>query len=163
MSFMKLFKKEESPYERMRKEIDSIEFKKRTIQASLDEDRAETDAEIEKILVRIGSVVYESHLAGITDYKFDDYFAKIATLREEFKQQKTRTEEIINNYDYEINILEASCGIPSSRPAQSTVVQDGCFCGKCGNTMSNEDIFCNRCGTKKAEEQVEDTAVDNAL
>ncbi len=155
MSITKFFKREESPYERMKKEIKSIEFKKHTIQASLSEDMAENEAEIQKVLVRIGSIVYESHLAGITEYKFDEYFAKIEKLREEFKLQKARTEDIIDNYNYEISILEASCGIPASNPEQPVEPKSDYFCGKCGNCMSDKDIFCNRCGTKKLESEEE--------
>ncbi len=144
MKIKNLFKKELTTQQRIANEIESIEFKKATILNGLEEERTRTDHEIDLLFRRIGSIVYENHLAEVKNYSFNDQFKQIAALREELKEQEGRIEEIVDGYNYEISLLESNLAIINKeQPGEG-------FCERCGNSLGNEDVFCNRCGIKRA-------------
>ncbi len=151
MNIKKIFKRELTQEDRIKAEIDSIEFKKSTILKGVEDDRQRVDREIQQVFRRIGSIVYENHLAEVKGYNFEEQFKQISELRCELKEQESRIEEIVDNYNYEISLLEANLNVDSMTINSPQISNGEEFCGMCGNKLSFGDMFCNKCGAKRSE------------
>ncbi len=145
-----IFKRELTNEQRIKAEIESIEFKKATILKGLEEDRAKSDHGIQLLFRRIGSIVYENHLAEVKNYSFEEQFKQIAELREELKEQEDRIADIVDGYNYEISLLESNLGVAAA--ILSKAEQKGEPCSSCGNLLAPDDRFCNKCGDKREQQ-----------
>ncbi len=167
-----MFFKKETPADKVRKEIESTEFKKQSMLAIIESEKNTLLNEKWKELYNIGVYAYEQYESENTEYDFSSYVEAIKILEKEIVEKDGKIEEISLRYNEEIDLLNKSLQslappppptqpmpVPP-QPMQAPVppqpmqapVPPPMQAPPMGETVQNQDaaaqasLFCNQCG-----------------
>lgn len=161
MPIRNFFKKEETQADKVRAEIESMEFKKTSILQVVLNEKATCETNIQQILYKMGLEVYNKSKKGDENYDFSEYIAEINAIEETVSQKNSKIAEITNRYDEEISLLKENLKFTEAPtqvqpttvqtptpPVQAVVDVGSNSCSSCGTTVGTGDLFCQSCGTK---------------
>ncbi len=149
---LNIFKKE-TEEDKIRTEIQNTEFKKNSMVATVNNEKAQLEQEKRGHFFAMGETVYNNHKERISVEDFQETFQKIHALEEQMKEKDAKIQEITARYDEEISLLSANlvsiqaATTAASTPAQAPAAKGG-FCENCGNAHNGQNAFCESCGNK---------------
>ncbi len=164
-----MFFKKETPADKVRKEIESTEFKKQSMISIIESEKNTLSNEKWKELCNMGVYAYEQCENENPEYDFSNFVEAIKILEKEITEKDKKIEEISVRYDEEIDLLNKSLQaltpappqpIPAPpQPMQAPVPQpmpvpmpQPMPAPDAGATLQNQDVsmqassFCNQCG-----------------
>ncbi len=118
-----MFFKKETPADRIRKEIESTEFKKQSMISTIESEKGALLNEKWKELYNMGVHAYEQHKDENPEYDFSSYVEAIKILDDEISEKDNKIEEIAARYDEEVDLLNKS--LQSLMPPEPPAVQMG--------------------------------------
>lgn len=153
---LNMFKKE-TPADKVRAEIKSIELKKSSANSVRENQKATEKANGDKCLFNAGMQAYKQFKNETTEIDINDCFAGYEASIIAMQEIDKKTDTMIERYDEEISVLTANLVILEAEatqpaPTQTNTAQTNSsvaiFCENCGTSLNSSDAFCQNCGTK---------------
>lgn len=133
--------------ENLKKEISSLEFRKETVIASINNEIQSLITEQEKRFLDAGRYAYEVWCKDKTQADLTSFWNKVQEIADKIAVQETKKKEMTGRYDEEIKIISSSLNVTMNNIPLS-ISSGMTTCQNCGTSISCDDVFCQACGTR---------------
>ena len=135
--------------EKLKQEIKSLEFRKKTVLTSINGEIANLESEQRALFLEAGKNAYDSWCMDKTQADLTHYWDKVQNLADKIEEQEAKKKEMTERYDEEIKLIAGSLHSGMSTASTAARVAVGSAeCPHCGAAIAADDAFCQGCGTK---------------
>ena len=135
--------------EKLKQEIKSLELRKESVLASINNEIIKLQSEQKSIFLDAGKYAYETWCESKTPADLTTYWNQVQELADKIAVQEAKMKEMTERYDEEIRLIASNLnGAANSGASVSPADVTSATCPNCGMVISDEDIFCQGCGTK---------------
>lgn len=135
--------------ENLKKEINSLEFRKESVLASINSEIVNLQSEQRTLFLDAGKYAYETWCENKTQADLTTYWNQAQELDEKIAVQKAKKKEMSDRYDEEIRLIASNLNMTVNNNAPAVPSDpDSASCPNCGMAIADGDIFCQGCGTK---------------
>ncbi|MBQ7920781.1 MAG: zinc ribbon domain-containing protein [Lachnospiraceae bacterium] len=131
---------------KLEKEICSLELRKESVFAAINNEIARLQGERTNVLLAAGTAAYDVWIKEKTQADLIEFWNKIQELERQIAEQDAKRTEMGIKYDEEIRLLHSSMGIVVANTISNE--NTGKKCPSCGAAISDADVFCQSCGAK---------------
>jgi DNA repair exonuclease SbcCD ATPase subunit len=138
----------DNPEKKLKKEIESTQFKKQSLVAAVQSELQEALQKRESLFAQIGKVEYANRKQGVSKEVHSEHFAQIDALNTQIEEKTAKIKEIEGRYDEEIRMLEKMLQQPAA-PTVAAIGVGQAPCPNCGaGYVPGDDTFCASCGQR---------------
>lgn len=133
--------------EKLRQEIKSLELRKESVLASINNEIIKLQSEQNSLFLDAGKYAYDIWSKDKLQTDLSSYWDKVQELDDRIKEQEAKKKEMTERYDEEIELISNNLN-NGMREGTSTDDSGMASCPHCGATIASDDIFCQSCGKK---------------
>lgn len=133
--------------ENLKKEVRSLEFRKQSVLASINNEIANLQSEQRTLFLEAGEYAYDAWRKDREQADLTSYWDKVQELADKIAGQEAKKNEMIDRYDEEISLIAGSLNVAVNNTSLAAA-SGSAVCPNCGSAIADGDIFCQGCGTK---------------
>lgn len=133
--------------ENLKKEIKSLEIRKESVLASINNEIISLQSEQKALFLDGGKYAYEIWCKDKTTANLTMYWNQVQELADKIVVQEAKKKEMTDRYNEEINLIASNLSFSESSNALEST-SGSMFCPNCGILVAEGDTFCLGCGTK---------------